>query len=209
MVGIGGSHSKTPSTSSLQHAAQHSHPPRRSGQPPESPQFSTSLPSPIGGGGRASNSSFSAQSQQHSKHPSRLPKLSLNTRVSPLPRPSTKPLLVSSPSHTQPLRDSKHSQPTNGSNIPQPDPSPVEGRCSCGSDFGTNPDCGPCWAHRRAFEQLGQSHSVTAPRGPTCSLCGTDVDVLKDKNRCRKCYHKYESPADFLFGRAHAPSGKK
>jgi hypothetical protein len=117
MVGIGGSHSKTPSTSSLQHAAQHSHPPQRSGQPPESPQFSTSLPSPIGGGGRASNSSFSAQSQQHSKYPSRLPKLSLNTKVSSPPRPSTKPMLVSSPNHTQTLRDSKHSPP---STRPQP-----------------------------------------------------------------------------------------
>jgi hypothetical protein len=103
MVGIRGSHSKTPSTSSLQHAAQHSHPPQRSGQPPESPQFSTSLPSPIGGGGRASNSSFSAQSQQHSKHPSRLPKLSLNTKVSSLPRPSMKPLLVSSPATRKPF----------------------------------------------------------------------------------------------------------
>jgi hypothetical protein len=331
MVGIGGSHSKPPSTSSLQHAAQHSHPPQRSGQPSESPQFSTSLPSPIRGGGCASNSSFSpprtrksswslnteepllrgnpqprnqssqisnfnklggggrsfrtssflqrslqprrqqrptsiqtslplrdlrgpknhsrtldpngvspltspidttqfdadslgllptsakrlpqqlfsAQSQQHSKHPSRLPKLSLNTKVSSLQRPSTKPLLVSSPSHTQTLRDSKHSPPTNGSNLPQPDPSPAEGRCSCGSDLGMNPDCGLCWAHRRIFEQLSQSRSVTASQAPTCSLCGTDVDIMKGKNRCRRCYHKYESPADFLFGRAHATSGKK
>lgn len=85
---MGGVHSKTPSTCSFQHEAQYSHPPQRSGQTSESSQFSKTLPSPVGGGGRASSSSF---------FPPRTRKLSWSLNLEePLPRGNPQPRKQSS-----------------------------------------------------------------------------------------------------------------